>query len=85
MKKTHDLGSKTTDMKTQIEIKFNTVMCWENCPLCSRSFKPDMMCAWPFLQGSWQPICEICAAKYDLHYPYLGPDAPVIVKMREKR
>lgn len=64
------MPEKYNDMKPQIEVKFNTVRCWENCPLCGKSFKPDMMRPWPFLSGSWRPICETCAAEYDLHYPY---------------
>ena len=59
--------TRATDTRTHIVIKFNTVRCRETCPLCGNTFKPQMMCAWPFLEDSWRPICERCATKYGRH------------------
>lgn len=71
-----NVNAHATDMKIRIEIKLNTVRCQENRPLCGNSFKPEMMCAWPFLGDSWHPICERCAAERDLHFPYPCPAPP---------
>src|SRR5512133_617251 len=41
----------------ELEIKFNTVGCRETCVICKTSFRPGMMCFWPFLRGTGRPIC----------------------------
>lgn len=35
-----------------------------DCPICGISFKPDIG-LWPFVPGSWTPLCPDCATGRD--------------------
>src|ERR1019366_6472172 len=52
-----------------IEVKLNSVRNTEWCPLCSR-YVSVYWGPWPFLRGTYRPICCNCAAERGVQEPY---------------
>jgi hypothetical protein len=52
-----------------IEVKLNNLSNHEWCPLCDRYVNVD--CGpWPFMRGTWRPVCSDCAEARGVLEPY---------------
>lgn len=47
-----------------IVLKWNNTCCNAPCPVCDEGFKPSWG-FWPFLEGTWTPVCLDCTKEVD--------------------